>query len=293
MLWRSVGLLLRAVRIKESALMVGFPAVGGFLGLHHLTLASLGTYVIIMVAFLLLSASVYSFNAWGGKELDARNVMHRDHPLQRGETSDYAVLMLSLALLTASLLIFYSNSERALLGAVVLWGLWLVYSHPKIQAKGKPVVGSVIHFGAGLLMFLIPYSLMGGLDERGWILALFFSLVFVGGHVNHEVMHYDADRDEGLRTSAIVFGRRRMHRISLGIFGIAYLLLLVAGLKGLASWILVIPFLCCLPPQAYCHWRTERQGLTTVRSCHYRDYYRCCFLLAGLVACSGHFLSII
>ncbi|MBN2055883.1 UbiA prenyltransferase family protein [bacterium] len=285
---RRLELIVRAVRIKEAALMVGFPATGGFLALSTPDVLPACHLASVMLGFFFLSTSVYAFNAWGGHRLDARNDMHSDHPLHQGETTPGAVLAAAMVLFGAALLVFLICAAKLLPWACLLWLLWVAYSHPIILAKGRPVIGSLIHLANGLLMFLMPYAAIRQLDTRGWTLAVFFAMAFVGGHLNHEVMHHDADGKEGLRTSSIVFGRSVTHTASAALFCADYALLGIATAAGLVEPWIGGPFLALACGHLYLHSRTTEAPLTTSVVRGYRDRYRLLFLGAGAMATAAH-----
>jgi 4-hydroxybenzoate polyprenyltransferase len=119
------------------------------------------------------------------------------------------------------------------------------------------------------------------LDARSLAIALFFGLVFAGGHLNQEVRDYEGDLLNGIRTSAVVFGPRRTFLASLCIFTAAY-----ATLGGLAA-LGILPRLLLLsaivwPLHVAWSLRALRRGLVFETALWMQRRYRLLFAFIGL-----------
>jgi 4-hydroxybenzoate polyprenyltransferase len=86
-------------------------------------------------------------------------------------------------------------------------------------------MSSINHLLGGALLFLLGYTLSRPFDLKGLLIGLFFGLAFAGGHLNQEVRDYEGDLLNGIRTNAVVFGRRRTFLASQLTFTAAYGLL--------------------------------------------------------------------
>jgi 4-hydroxybenzoate polyprenyltransferase len=105
--------------------------------------------------------------------------------------------------------------------------------------------------------------------------------VFAGGHLNQEVRDYEGDLLNGIRTSAVVFGRRRTFLASLCIFTAAY-----ATLDGLVA-LGVLPRLLLLSTIVWLlhvAWslRALRRGLGFETALWMQRRYRLLFAFIGL-----------
>jgi 4-hydroxybenzoate polyprenyltransferase len=129
---------------------------------------------------------------------------------------------------------------------------------------------------------LLGYTIAHALDASGLAISLFFGLVFAGGHLNQEVRDYEGDLLNGIRTSAVVFGRRRTFLASLGTFTAAYALL--TGLAALG----ILPGLLLWSPGVWLMhvaWslRALQRGLGFETALWMQRRYRLLFALIGLV----------
>jgi 4-hydroxy-tetrahydrodipicolinate synthase len=111
---------------------------------------------------------------------------------------------------------------------------------------------------------------------------LFFGLVFAGGHLNQEVRDYEADRCNGIRTTAVVFGRRRAFVASLVIFTAAYALLILLVTRAMLAPLLIWAGLLW-PWHLYCSLRTLRGDVGCDAAIWMQRRYRLQFALLGLV----------
>jgi 4-hydroxybenzoate polyprenyltransferase len=167
-----------------------------------------------------------------------------------------------------------------LLGTAIA-ALSFLYSGSSSWGKGRAIVASLIHVVGGTFHFMLGYTVGHALDARGFAIAIFFGLVFAGGHLNQEVRDYDADRRNGIRTNAVVFGRRCTFLSSLLVFTAAYAML--AFLVSLE--ILARPLLWCTlfwPWHVAYSLRALRSGLRFEAAQWMQRRYRLLFALLGL-----------
>ena len=142
-------------------------------------------------------------------------------------------------------------------------------------------MGSINHLLGGALHFLLGYTLIHALDTNGLVMSLFFGLVFAGGHLNQEVRDYEGDLLNGIRTSAVAFGRRRTFLASLCTFTAAYAI--PAGLAGLG----ILPRLLLWSPIVWIlhiAWSLQalQRGLGFETALWMQRRYRFLFALIGL-----------
>jgi 4-hydroxybenzoate polyprenyltransferase len=142
-------------------------------------------------------------------------------------------------------------------------------------------MGSINHLLGGTLHFLLGYTLVHTLDTNGLVMSLFFGLVFAGGHLNQEVRDYEGDLLNRIRTTAVVFGRRRTFLASLCTFTAAYAIL--AGLAALE----ILPRLLLWSPIVWLlhvAWslRALQRGLGFETALWIQRRYRLLFALIGL-----------
>jgi 4-hydroxybenzoate polyprenyltransferase len=263
---RHYGRVLRhftVTRGLEVSVLQASPLLGAHLGggLERDGLARVG---LLLLGSTALTAHVFALNDWA----------------DRGSWEEMGLL--SIALLAAAGACFAAIGTSAILCGVGIAALSLVYSFSPSLGKGSPVAASVNHLTGGGLHFLLGYTMLHPLDARGVSLSLFFGLVFAAGHLNQELRDYETDRAGGIRTTAVVFGRRRGFLASFCLFTTAYALIVVLAALGSVPWILVLSGFAWLV-QARWSLHALRRGLDFETALWVQRRYRFLFGLVGLV----------
>jgi len=271
--WESLRSLLLRIRYREVLILQGAPLLGAALSINHWTGASLVSIGILFIAGFLLVAHIWSLNDWTDSPAERRN----------------PTLGLSLTLLVLSMALFTCLGRTTLLIAIGVALLGFAYSHPAIDAKGKPLLSSVTHLAGGLLHFLLGYSVFSTIGIKAVLTASFFALVFTAGHATQEVQHYEDDRLNGIRTSAVVYGKAAVFIAAFVCFAFAYgdfALLSLSGILPPRLWLMAAVIF-----PLHCHWslNTLQTGLDPDRLRRLRNGYRVLFILIGIAIALGLF----
>ena len=283
---RRAGLEFRAylscVRYQEVLLLQGSPLLGAAFALKEITVESALSVLLLALAGFLLVAHIFTFNDWAGIASDSNDPNKSANVFSTRGITPRGVLLLSAGLLAASLLVFTLLPGRTFLVAVAIAALGLLYSHPSINAKGLPLVSSSPHLVGGTLHFLLGYSLFGGIDSRGILIAFFFALTFTAGHLNQEVRDYEGDRLNGVLTNAVAFGRTAAFVAGFLGFTLAYGDLVVLAHAGLVPTPLGTVPLVLYPLHVFWSARTLRAGLSFENVRRFQSRYRMLYALIGL-----------
>jgi 4-hydroxybenzoate polyprenyltransferase len=222
----AVGQTARALRhlasgrALEVLLLQASPLLGAaFAGVSALGLGRLAT---LLVGSVLLTAHVFVFNDWAGRHADLNDPRRAPHAFAHHGISSVTVAGLAVALLASAMVALAVLGFTAVILGAAIACLGILYSDTDAPGKGVPVLASLIHLLGGGLHFLLGYTVVRTVDAHGLAIALFFGLVFAGGHLNQEVRDHDADRRNAIRTTAVVFGPRRALVASLVVFSAAY-----------------------------------------------------------------------
>jgi 4-hydroxybenzoate polyprenyltransferase len=216
------GTYLVRQRLVEVVVLQGSPALGMALAMDRLMPERLWQTASLLVGSTLLVAHVFSFNDWSDATLDAEAPRKAPGSFLLGGITRRQMLGFSALLGVAALAVLAPLPLPVpLLGGAVL-GAGLLYSAPRFGLKRVPVLSSLIHVAGQGLHFLMGYALVAALDGRALRLALFFALVFTAGHLNQEVRDHDGDRRSGIRTNAVVFGKRPAFLASGALFALAF-----------------------------------------------------------------------
>ena len=172
------------IRYRDVLILQGSPLLGVAFALKDLTIEKTASVGVFALASVLLVAHIFSFNDWAGIAPDSNDPNKAADVFVTRGISRQGVAVLSLGLLTASLLLFALLPRQTLLLGIAIAALGAVYSHPSFNAKGTPIVSSLPHLIGGVLHFLLGYSVFGGIDRRGTLIALFFALTFKIGRAH-------------------------------------------------------------------------------------------------------------
>jgi len=199
---------LSCLRYTEILLLQGPPLMGLAFAWTGAEPDKFPLLLFFVPASLLLMAHIFSFNDWAEIAADSRDPNKAGEVFLAKGVSRNGIGLLSLGVLLASLALMSGLPAPTLCCGVGVAILGFVYSNPMAPAKGMPIVSSLVHFVGGVFHFLFGYSLFGGVDGRGILVASYFSLIFVAGHLIQETRDYEGDRLNGIRTNATRFGQR-------------------------------------------------------------------------------------
>jgi 4-hydroxybenzoate polyprenyltransferase len=265
------------IRLDEVIVLQGTPILGALFSLGVWSAAQATELALFFAASFCLLAYVFTSNDWSGVDSDALDPNRSAWVSPRRSE----LLVLWMALLGLSLLLFRHFSASTFLLAVAIAGLSALYSFPRPHLKGRPLLSSALHLIGGHLHFLLGYSVFGPIDQRSLEIACFFGLMFAGGHLTHEARDHDADRQNGIWTNAVRFGRSSGFVASFALFTLANVWLVLLALRGIVPHILslvAIPYVVYLG-----FWlQTLRAGLSydTIRRLQVR--YRILYAGVGL-----------
>lgn len=273
---------LSCIRYPDVLVLQGSPLFGVAFALREISAETTAAVAVFVGASFLLVAHIWTFNDWAGLAADLNDPNKSDSVFSTRGVSPRGLLLFSLGLLLTSLLLFALLPRRTLLIALTIAALGVLYSHPALSAKSVPVLSSLPHLLGGLLHFLLGYSLVDAIDRRGVLIALFFALTFMAGHLNQEVRDYEGDRLNRLRTNAVFFGKTRAFLAGLAVFTLAYADLVFLAYRGVVPPLLGVPPLLLYPLQLAWSVKTLRAGLTFESVGWLQRRYRLLYALIGL-----------
>jgi 4-hydroxybenzoate polyprenyltransferase len=191
-------------------------------------------------------------------------------------------------LLVLSLLLFGRLGACTLGLALAIATLSALYSLPRFNWKGRPLLSSASHLVGGMLHFLLGYSVGSAMDGRGLATAAFFGVTFAAGHLTQEVRDYQGDGLSDIRTNAVIFGQRRTFAASLALFTLAYAVLLILALGGILPRYLGA-FVALYPLHLLWSARALREGLTYASVRRLQSRYRALYAIIGLAMAAALF----
>lgn len=182
--------LIKIYRIKDWFHYTGFFILG--YTLYHSSITPLFLLQTVELSFMLSYA--YSLNEFFDKKMAKK----------------YALFPLISLFLTLAFLVFFDLTRAILITVFIL--LVALYSMPKIRLKSFPIICSFSNNVGFSLLFLL-----GAADKLANLLTIkfFFLLFFLQSAAQfvHELAHMKEDKREGIKTTAILFGKDRTKKL--------------------------------------------------------------------------------
>ena len=281
---------LSCLRLQEVLVLQGSPLLGAVVAMRHLTMDHAGALAILFTANVCLVAHVFVLNDWSNQDTDLADPNKAESVFTTRGVGAQEMAWLAFGLLAVSLVLFGRLGSGTLALASAIAALSALYSLPRLNWKGQPLLSSAAHLAGGALHFLLGYGVMSRLDRRGLVTAAFFGLTFAAGHLMQELRDYDGDTRNTIRTNAVFFGQRRTFAASLALFTLAQALLLFLALEGtlpraLAAIVLLYPI--------HVRWSLETlaEGLTTASICRLQARYRALYAIVGVAIVAALWLD--
>lgn len=244
--------------------------------------ANLLTTAILIGANLCLMAHVFVLNDWSGIDGDINDPDRAGRTFAAKGLTRREVGRLAVSLLAISLLLFGLINREALLLAMAIAWLSLLYSGPTFHFKGVPLLNSALHCIGGCLHFLLGYAAFGAMDARAIAIGAFFGLVFTAGHFTHEARDREADLLNGIRTNAVAFGKRGSFVAGLVLFLVSYGYIAALAALGFVPFVLIFAGIL-IPVHLLASRRAMMAGLTPESLRNLQRVYRTLFAVIGFV----------
>ena len=272
---------LSCARLAEILILQGSPLLGAAFAISRPGAEHVAPIAILTVANICLVAHIFMLNDWAGLRTDVTDPNKAAVVFTTRGIDVRELAVLTVILLVAGLYLFSRLGTMTLGLAIAIATLSALYSLPRFNLKGRPVLNSAAHLAGGTLHFLLGHSVVSALDERGLVTATFFGLTFAAGHLTQEIRDYQGDVLNEIRTNAATFGRRRTFTASLVLFTIAYAVLLVLALEGIIPRPLAV--LVALY-SFHLRWSLKalREGLTYASIYRLQTRYRMLYVIIGM-----------
>lgn len=269
-------------RALEVLALQASPILGIILGGYDIGRDGVVAPGLLVLGSCALTAHIFIYNDWAGHESDLRDPLRAPRVFSSQGIGIHEVAWTASVLLVLAIVAFAVVALSALVFGAAIAALGFLYSGSPVLGKSTPIAASANHLIGGTLHFLLGYTLGHTPDANGVGIGIFFGLVFAAGHLNQEVRDYDGDLVNGIRTNAVVFGRRCAFLASLFAFTAAY-----AMLTGLAAFGILPRLLLWSPVAWLVHFAFSlhalRRGLDFETALWMQQRYRWLFALIGLM----------
>lgn len=281
---------LSCLRWQDVLVLQGPPLLGAVFALRHPGPQDLATLAILVAGNVCLMMHVFVLNDWSGLTADLRDPNKAAGVFTARGVGPREISGLMISLLVSSLLLFSRLGPITLGLALAVATLSGLYSLPRFDWKGRPLLNSGAHLAGGILHFLLGYSLGNALDLRGLAIATFFALIFAAGHLTQEIRDYQGDAVNAIRTNAVIFGQRRTFAASLVLFTMAQIVFFLLALEGILPRPLAA-LVALYPIQLHWSRETLREGLTYASVSRLQTRYRALYAVVGLAMVAALYAS--
>ena len=160
---------LSCLRLPEILVLQGSPLLGAAFAIRHPTAENLGSLAILIAANVLLVAHIFMLNDWSGLTADLADPNKTAGVFTARGVGRREIGGLTAGLLALSLLLFSRLGPSTLWLALAIAILSALYSLPRFNWKGRPLLSSAAHLAGGALHFLLGYSLGNAIDLRALV----------------------------------------------------------------------------------------------------------------------------
>ena len=273
---KKIYAFIKSARFAEISILLGFPLIGLFFAFESLQQLLSVKVPLFVVATFLLATAVYAFNGLAGIGEDKENARLSD--LKSRKSTFIATIAVSLSF---SLVFFFLIKSELAVSAVVSFLLWCIYSFPKKGFKYRPVLGTLIHFIAQIIHFLMGYTVIKPIDGAGIAASIYFAVLFSAGHINHELIDREADEKTGLRTGAVYFGAKMWEKVSFSMFFAATLYIIIASLAVSGMIFHTFPFVAAGLIHTFYKILSFKKAPEQSKFLAERSFYRVLYFFAG------------
>jgi len=272
--------ILNILRFPESFLMTGFFMIGGIFAIENFNFENLFRLILSFLVCLFLVFSIYEYNAFAGYSYDKYNERLRKISFFKSSHFFYLYLLFFLLSITTSLFLNY----YLWLFIIITQVLWFLYSHPNHGFKIVPYAGSILHFIAQIVHFNMIWMVFKPIAYSSLLISAFFALIFSAGHIHHELIDYESDMEQNIRTGASKMGYKTAARVSYLIFLLAHFYLVFLWKIKLFETSLLLLFWAGFLIQTVLFFIFKPFIMKpTENRIKYRDLYRAIFFIEGLL----------
>src|SRR5947209_11683584 len=170
------------LRPQEVLVLQGSPLLGAAFAIRPAA-ETVGPLAMLIVANVCLMAHIFMLNDWSGLTTDLTDPNKAASVFTARGVGRREIGGLAAGLLALSLLLFSRLGPSTLWLSLAIATLSALYSLPRFNWMGRPLLSSAAHLAGGALHFLLGYSLGNAIDRRGVAIATFFALTFAARHL--------------------------------------------------------------------------------------------------------------
>lgn len=271
--------IMKSLRILEALWVSGGIFVGSLFGIDkvgHFQFINLAEVFFISYTLML---SVYSINAYLGVNEDKSN------PRLKALTlfSKTFYLITTITFYTISFVASLLVNSGIIYFHIIIFVLWFLYSLPGF-GKHLPVLGTLIHFVVAIVQFNFAYSFFSPMDMSSLLISIYFALLFSAAHIHHEIIDYEVDAENEIKSSTVFWGIKHMKHLSLSMLLVAQAFWTVVAFSKQVNIGYYIIFATGFLFQCvfYIYYNGQFENNPEARL-KYRSLYRIIFFICGII----------
>lgn len=268
-----------SIRWFEIFVRCGAPFLGVILSVENLREISFLRLFLLIFSYFMLISHIYLYNELKGKGFDFLDSFKKT-PLLKGDVSYFSLFIFSLIILFSSIIIYFFLNPFFLIFAFINLLMGILYVHPKILLKDKPIFSIIFLFIANFNDFLIGWLLFKKITFEGILISIYFGILGAKGQIIHEVKDFEADKISGIRTNAVRFGKKRLFFSGIIIYSISTLFFVFISLRYFKEPYF-IPQLLSYPFYLYFFINVIKRGFDRAELHKFVFCYRIIYILIG------------
>ncbi|MCG3167495.1 MAG: 1,4-dihydroxy-2-naphthoate octaprenyltransferase [Bacteroidia bacterium] len=167
----------------------------------------------VLFFVLIYVMAVYFLNSFADYESDVKS--QRLEIIGTISKSKYISFFVVFCALFSSLAIYIDIKTFIFsISAMILWSLYYL---PPLRLKSTYLIGTLVHFIAGIFHFHSGYCSFADYNESSLAISIYFALLLSVGHFHHELMDYEADKAAGNLTTAVRIGINKIQYLRTGL----------------------------------------------------------------------------
>ena len=238
---------IKSIRWFEIGVRMGAPLIAILLSIPQVDHSNVMRGVICLIGFFFCWAHGYTLNEWGGYEFDRYDKSRSRKPIISGAILPKEMLILSASFALISILIFAFLNPLLLILIIVDIVIGIFYCHPRIMGKTVPFFSFVSLFVVSVNDFLLGWLVFSSDLIQGILVGIFFGILGLAGISFHEVGDYDTDKELGVMTNAVRYGKRKIFLFGFFFYTLAVIYFVTLTFTGILPGYLYIGFLISYP----------------------------------------------
>ncbi|HEC77538.1 MAG TPA: hypothetical protein ENI34_00160 [candidate division WOR-3 bacterium] len=254
---------IRSIRWFEIGVRMGGPLTAMLIVLPAHTRLHLMKMGLALLAFFFGWVHGYTLNEWGGYASDRLDPRRMDKPLITGNISTREMLGFSIVNAFFCVVLYAFLNPWLLIIVFFDIAIGVLYDHPKTALKAIPFASFAVLFIVSVNDVLLGWLIFSTEPVKGIIFGIFFGILGLAGISFHEAGDYESDRDAGIKTNAVRFGKKRILTAGFVFYTLSCFYFILLTILRIIPSDLYPVFIVTYPVYVYIFYRCIKAGATS------------------------------